>query len=93
LARPLTPSSNKYSSGGQFAKFATFDKELSLEEAKDRFDWPTHYGLNFAPNTSHEVSSRLPGCSTGCEPGQIVHSLYGNRNGTGTPFSPPSGGF
>ena len=80
IGRPLPLSTKITATHFMFAKVAAYNEQFSDEIIKDLYEWPTHYGLSFAPNPSPEFSTRLPGCSTSCEPGQIARGLTSLQN-------------
>jgi hypothetical protein len=61
---------------GQTAKFAAYPETLTSTHVNELYHRPTRYGLEFAPIGSPEYSTRLPGCSQGCEPGRTVTNFY-----------------
>jgi hypothetical protein len=61
---------------GQTAKFAAYPEALTSTHVNELYHRPTSYGLEFAPIGSPEYSTRLPGCSQGCEPGRTVANFY-----------------
>jgi len=67
---------------GETAKFAAYPEALTSTHVNELYHSPTSYGLEFAPIGSPEYSTRLPGCSQGCEPGRAVTNFYEALGGT-----------
>ncbi|KZY43233.1 hypothetical protein A3732_14705 [Oleiphilus sp. HI0050] len=78
---------------GQTAKFAAYPEVLTSTHVNELYNRPTSYGLEFAPIGSPEYSTRLPGCSQGCEPGRAVTNFYELSGGTIGGIGGIGGGF
>lgn len=78
---------------GQTAKFSAYPETLTSTHVNELYHRPTRYGLEFAPIGSPEYSTRLPGCSQGCEPGRAVTNFYEVLGGTIGGIGGIGGGF
>ncbi len=93
-ARPLDDNVDDLHANFKMAKIAAYDDSLDEVQARTLFEWPTHYGLSFAPRPSPEYTVNLPGCSQGCDPGLDVDGLpyFRGMAGNGN-VAVPMGGF